>query len=82
MMSAQKAPLATSGNPLAIPPMPPGGLPQMPAIPQMNVPQPPAMQMPRPAGPVKAPPNLLLIGILVLLALLLVGIIVLLLVKH
>jgi hypothetical protein len=83
MMSAQKA--GPAGNPLVISPGPQAGMPQMSAMPQMNFPQPPvmpAMQMPQPAGPVKAPPNMLVVGILVLLALLMVGIIVLLLLKH
>jgi hypothetical protein len=81
MMAAQMGTVA-SGNPLAIPRAPEAGRPQMPANPSMNFPQPPALQMPQAARPVKAPTNMLLVGILILLALLLVGIIVLLLVRH
>jgi hypothetical protein len=82
MMAVQNSPVPATGNPLAIPRAPQAGLPQMPVNPPMNFPQSPALQIPQGAGPAKAPPNMLLIGILVLLALLLVGIIVLLLVRH
>jgi len=84
-MAAQKS--APGSNPLAIPQMQPGAMPQipqigqMPAIPQVNFP-PPAVQMPQMAVPQKTPPNLLLIGILVLVALLLIGVIVLLVIKK
>lgn len=85
MMAAQKP--APASSPLAIPQAQPGAMPQipqigqMPAIPQVNFP-PPAMQMPQMAVPQKNPPNMLLIGILVLLALLLIGVIVLLVIRK